>query len=77
MRTSVAGGETERLLTYGEVAGRLGVWPRTVQRWVRERRVPHVRLPTRGRWSGVRFVWTEIESWLRRHSVRAVHSVHR
>ena len=51
------------LLTYAEVAKRLKVEVCTLYRWVRESRIPHVRLGTRV----VRFDPAELRKWARAH----------
>ena len=44
--------QPNELLGYPEAARFLSVSERTVQRWVRERRIPFLQLPERGSWSG-------------------------
>ncbi len=51
------------LLTKAEVADRLGVSPRTVDRWVEQNRVPHLYLGDR---SMLRFPVDAIDEWWRR-----------
>jgi len=65
----VAGGD-EQVLTYREAARLLKVSARTLERWTREGLVPYVRLPRRGRWSGVRFSRIQLLRWLRQRTVR-------
>jgi excisionase family DNA binding protein len=60
----------EAVLTYQEAALLLKVSARTVERWTREGLVPYIRLPRRGRWSGVRFSRNQLLRWLRRRTVR-------
>ena len=43
---------------------------RTLERWTREGLVPYIRLPQRGRWSGVRFSRNQLQRWLRQRTVR-------
>jgi excisionase family DNA binding protein len=62
---------TEEILTYPEAARLLKISARTLERWTREGLVPYIRLPQRGRWSGVRFSRSELLRWLRRRTVRA------
>ena len=61
---------TEEVLTYDEAARLLKISARTLERWTRERLVPYIRLPQRGRWSGVRFSRSELLRWLRRRTIR-------
>ena len=60
----------EEVLTYQEAARLLKVSARTVERWTREGLVPYIRLPQRGRWSGVRFSRNRLLRWLRQRTVR-------
>ncbi len=62
--------EDEELLTYREAAVLLKVSPRTLERWTREGRVPYIRLPQRGAWSGVRFSRSQLVQWFRQRTVR-------
>ena len=61
----------EEVFTYQEAARLLKVSPRTLERWTREGLVPYIRLPQRGRWSGVRFFRNQLLRWLRHRTVRA------
>ena len=60
----------EQVLTYREAAQVLKVSARTLERWTREGLVPYIRLPQRGRWSGVRFSRNQLLRWLRQRTVR-------
>ncbi len=60
----------EEVLTYGEAAQLLKVSARTLERWTREGLVPYIRLPQRGRWSGVRFSRNQLLRWLRQRTVK-------
>lgn len=60
----------EEVLTYREAAQLLKVSERTLERWTREGLVPYIRLPQRGRWSGVRFSRNQLLRWLRQRTVR-------
>jgi excisionase family DNA binding protein len=60
----------EEVLTYREAAPLLKVSARTLERWTREGLVPYIRLPQRGRWSGVRFSRNQLLRWLRQRTVR-------
>ncbi len=66
--TAVANGPD--VLTYDEAARLLRVSKRTLQRLVRERRVPHVELPARGAWRGVRFLRADLVAWLHKRTVK-------
>jgi excisionase family DNA binding protein len=70
---AVAGiaGSDEQVLTYREAAQLLKVSARTLERWTREGLVPYIRLPQRGRWSGIRFSRNQLLRWLRQRTVRA------
>ena len=61
----------EEILTYDEAAQLLKISARTLERWTREGLVPYIRLPQRGRWSGVRFSRNQLLRWLRQRTVRA------
>ena len=61
---------TDEVLTYNEAAHLLKVSARTLERWTREGLVPYIRLPQRGRWSGVRFSRNQLLRWLRQRTVR-------
>ena len=63
-------GDGEQVLTYREAAQLLKVSARTLERWTREGLVPYVRLPQRGRWSGVRFSRNQLLRWLQQRTVR-------
>jgi excisionase family DNA binding protein len=60
----------EEVLTYREAAHLLKISPRTLERWTGEGLVPYIRLPQRGRWSGVRFSRNQLLRWLRQRTVR-------
>lgn len=60
----------EQVLTYREAAQLLKVSARTLERWTREGLVPYIRLPQRGRWSGIRFSRNQLLRWLRQRTVR-------
>lgn len=63
--------DRDEILTYCEAAELLKVSARTLERWTREGLVPYIRLPQRGRWSGVRFSRNQLLRWLRRRTVTA------
>ena len=58
----------ERLLTVGEVAALLRLHPKTIERMVREGRIPSLRLGGR-----LRFRPSDIVSWLAAREDRACH----
>ena len=66
-----AAGSDEQVLTYREAAQVLKVSARTLERWTREGLIPYIRLPQRGRWSGIRFSRNQLRRWLRQRTVRA------
>jgi excisionase family DNA binding protein len=66
-----AGESDEQVLTYREAAQLLKVSARTLERWTREGLIPYIRLPQRGRWSGIRFSRNQLRRWLRQRTVRA------
>jgi len=71
-RTEVTGSViSDEVLTYDEAAQLLKISARTLERWTREGLVPYIRLPQRGRWSGVRFSRNQLLRWLRHRTVRA------
>ena len=53
---------SEETLTYGELAIELKVNPRTLKRWV-DNGMPH--LKGKGKKGSVRFVWKEVENWMK------------
>ena len=60
----------EEVLTYRDAAQLLKISERTLERWTREGLVPYIRLPQRGRWSGMRFSRNQLLRWLRQRTVR-------
>jgi excisionase family DNA binding protein len=70
---SGTGREPAALLTYREVARRLGVPVGTVHYWVCRNAIPHVRLGPRS----VRFRPAELELWLDERAVSAADDVAR
>lgn len=50
----------EKLLSYSEINERTGISKGTLAWWVRERKIPHVRLGPRH----VKFRWSDVSSWL-------------
>jgi excisionase family DNA binding protein len=68
--SSPAAAKPDEILTYKEAAQLLKISARTLERWTREGLIPYIRLPERGRWSGVRFSRHQLLRWLRRRTVR-------
>jgi len=64
-------GTDEEVLTYPEAAHLLKISARTLERWTREGLIPYIRLPQRGRWSGIRFSRNQLLRWLHQRTVRA------
>ena len=58
------------VLTVAEVAELFSLSERTILRYVEERRIPFVRLPKRGTRGSVRFLWSELQRWLARRTVK-------
>lgn len=54
-------------LSVEELAERLGVSKITVYRWVKDRRIPHVRLPG----GDIRFDQQKVENWLENRTIKA------
>jgi excisionase family DNA binding protein len=69
---AVAPESDDVVLNYREAAKFLGVSERTLERYVRESRIPYVRFPQRGeRRAVVRFLRSQLLQWLRQRTVRA------
>lgn len=60
----------EEIMNKRQLSEMLHVSQRTVERWIVERRVPHIRLPSRGTRSEVRFLRSTILAWLKRSEVK-------
>ncbi len=58
------------VMGYPEAAEFLNISIRTLERYVREGLVPYIPLPKRGRWSGVRFLRSQLVQWLERRTVK-------
>lgn len=66
------------VLNYRDAAQFLGISERTLERYVRESRVPHIRFPQRGeRRTVVRFLRSQLLQWLSQRTVRTARSVTR
>jgi predicted DNA-binding transcriptional regulator AlpA len=66
------------VLNYRGAAKFLSISERTLERYVRESRVPHVRFPQRGeRRTVVRFLRSQLLQWLGQRTVRTARSVTR
>jgi excisionase family DNA binding protein len=63
-------GSSPVVMDYTEAAEFLALSRRTLERYVRERRIPYVQLPRRGAWSGVRFLRHQLLHWLERRSIK-------
>src|ERR1041385_5213085 len=72
--SSMPQAEDQDVLSYPHAARFLGVSERTLERWVRERRIPFIQLPRRGTWSGVRFLRSQLVKWLQQQTVRPIRS---
>ena len=62
----------DELLTKRELADWLGVKVTTVNIWIAQRRIPHIKL---ARGNLVRFKQSQIEQWLAESEVRPIQSV--
>lgn len=62
------------ILSYPEAADLLQISERTLERWVRERRIPFIQFPKRGARSGVRFMRVQVLRWLEQQTVRPIRS---
>jgi excisionase family DNA binding protein len=65
--------DQEVVMSYAEAAKFLGISERTLERYVREGRVPYVQLPKRGAWASVRFLRSQLLRWLDQRTVRPKH----
>jgi excisionase family DNA binding protein len=72
MSEEVMNGGASEILDKKQLSEMLRISERTIERWIVERRVPHVRLPQRGARSEVRFLRSTILSWLKRTEVKPV-----
>jgi excisionase family DNA binding protein len=60
----------EEILNKKQLAAMLHISERTIERWITEARIPYVRLPRRGAWSEIRFLRSNILTWLTKHEVK-------
>ena len=60
----------EEVLNKKQLAEMLHVSERTIERWITEARIPYIRLPQRGAWSEIRFLRSNVLTWLRKHEVK-------
>lgn len=68
-------GSDDVVLNYREAATFLGISERTLERYVRESRIPYVRFPQRGeRRTVVRFLRSQLLQWLKQRTVRVAHA---
>jgi len=51
----------EEYLDVEELARRIHTEPKTIRDWVHKKKIPFQKLPT----GGIRFVWSEIEVWVK------------
>jgi predicted DNA-binding transcriptional regulator AlpA len=72
MSEEVLNRRANEILDKKQLSEMLHISERTIERWVVERRVPHIRLPQRGSRSEVRFLKSTILSWLKRTEVKPV-----
>jgi excisionase family DNA binding protein len=70
METPIDRDPNATVMGYPEAAEFLSVSIRTLERYVREGRIPYVPLPKRGAWSGVRFLRPQLMEWLERRTVK-------
>ena len=79
-RTLVTDGEPTQqepeVLTLTEASNFICVSPRTMERYVQEGLIPHVRLPRRGKRALIRFLRPELSRWLRARMVRPLNFKH-
>jgi excisionase family DNA binding protein len=61
--------EETRLLDSSEVAAMLGVSRRTLEKWVQQKKIPHVKLGTAGRGSLLRFRLDSLNAWIKSQEV--------
>jgi excisionase family DNA binding protein len=64
----------QAVMGYTEAAEFLALSPRTLERYVREGRIPYVPLPKRGSWGGVRFLRHQLLQWLEGRTVKPARS---
>ena len=64
------------VLTLTEASDFICVSPRTMERYVQEGLIPHLRLPHRGKRALIRFLRPELSRWLRERMVRPLHLKH-
>ena len=69
-RAASEAAEAEALLDTEEAARMLGISPRTVQGWVRQRRIPYVKL-SEGRTGLTRFRPADLRAWIEARVVGA------
>lgn len=61
---------SESVLSYTEAAEFLHLSRRTLERYVREARIPYIQLPKPGVCSGTRFLRSQLLRWLEGHTVK-------
>lgn len=60
----------EVVMSCKEAAQFLGISERTLERYVRESRIPYVPLPKRGARAGVRFLRSQLLQWLQQRTIK-------
>ena len=58
------------LINCKDAAALLGISPRTLERYVAEAQIPHIRLPQRGERAPIRFSRSQLRRWLEQHTVK-------
>jgi excisionase family DNA binding protein len=62
--------EFDEIMDKKQLSEMLHISERTIERWIVESRIPHVRLPQRGARSEVRFLRSTILAWLKKTEVK-------
>ncbi len=58
------------LINCKDAAEFLGISPRTLERYVAEAQIPHIRLPRRGDRGPIRFSRAQLKKWLEQHTIK-------
>ena len=58
------------LINCKDAAEFLGISPRTLERYVAEAQIPHIRLPRRGERGPIRFSRMQLKKWLEQHTIK-------
>jgi excisionase family DNA binding protein len=70
---ALSGGVTLReevLINSKDAAAMLGISARTLERYIAEGQIPHIRLPQRGYRAPIRFSRMQLNKWLEQRTVR-------